>query len=112
MYGRPKSRLGHGLTAQRGIRPARPAATRTRRLRAGVVTTNRPRVGRCGGSAVSRRRQGVAGEHWWGPGVAPGKEERVGAHRNGGSTARWRKRCQAAVFNGGGVAPVVVDEGC
>jgi hypothetical protein len=43
--------------------------------------------------------------------VAPGKEERVGAHQNGGSTVRRRKRRRAAVFNGGGVAPVVVDEG-
>jgi hypothetical protein len=43
--------------------------------------------------------------------VAPGKEERAGAHRNGGSMARRCKRCRPAVFNGGGVAPVVVDEG-
>jgi hypothetical protein len=43
--------------------------------------------------------------------VAPGKEERVGVHRNGGSTARRRKQRRAAVFNGSGVTPVVVDEG-
>jgi hypothetical protein len=43
--------------------------------------------------------------------VAPGKEERVGAHQNGGSTMRRRKRRRAAVFNGGGVAPVLIDEG-
>jgi hypothetical protein len=30
-------------------------------------------------------------------------------HRNGGSTMRQRKRRRAAVFNGSGVAPVVVD---
>jgi hypothetical protein len=42
-------------------------------------------------------------------GRGPGKEERAGAHRNGGSTVRRRKRHRAAVFNGGGVAPVVVD---
>jgi hypothetical protein len=41
----------------------------------------------------------------------PGKEERAGAHRNGVLTVRWRKRRRAAVFNSGGVAPVVVDEG-
>jgi hypothetical protein len=41
----------------------------------------------------------------------PGKEERVGAHRNGGSTVRRRKRRRAAVFNGGGVTPVVIDKG-
>jgi hypothetical protein len=41
----------------------------------------------------------------------PGKEEGVGVHRKGGSMARRRKRCQAVVFNGGGVAPLVVDEG-
>jgi hypothetical protein len=41
----------------------------------------------------------------------PGKEERAGAHRNGVLMVRWRKRRRAAVFNGGGVAPVVVDEG-
>jgi hypothetical protein len=40
-----------------------------------------------------------------------GKEERAGAHRNGGSTARQRKRRRAAVLNGGGVALVVVNEG-
>jgi hypothetical protein len=43
--------------------------------------------------------------------VAPGKEEGAWAHWNGGSMARWRKRRRAAVFNGGVVAPVVVDEG-
>jgi hypothetical protein len=60
---------------------------------------------------VVHRRQGVAGEHRWGPRVAPGKEERVGAHRNGGSTARRCKWRRAGVFNGGGVALMVVDEG-
>jgi hypothetical protein len=39
----------------------------------------------------------------------PSKEERAGAHRNGGSIMRQHKRCRAAVFNSGGVAPVVVD---
>jgi hypothetical protein len=39
----------------------------------------------------------------------PGKVERAGAHRNGGSTVRRRKRRRTVVFNGGGVALVVVD---
>jgi hypothetical protein len=42
----------------------------------------------------------------------PGKEERVGAHRNGGSTVRRRKRRQAAAFVGGEGAPVGCDSGC
>jgi hypothetical protein len=41
----------------------------------------------------------------------PGKEERAGAHRNDVPTVRRCKRRRATVFNGGGVAPVVVDEG-
>jgi hypothetical protein len=41
----------------------------------------------------------------------PGKEEGAGAHRSSGSTARRCKQRWAAVFNGGGVAPMVVDEG-
>jgi hypothetical protein len=40
----------------------------------------------------------------------PGKEEGAGAHQSGGPTVRQRKRRRAAVFNGGGVGPVVVDE--
>jgi hypothetical protein len=60
---------------------------------------------------VDRRWQGVAGDLEGATGRVPGKEERVGAHRNGGSTVRQRKWRRAAVFNGGGVAPVVVDKG-
>jgi hypothetical protein len=59
---------------------------------------------------VARRRQGVAGDFEGGTGEVPGKEERAGAHQNGMPTVRWRKRRRAAVVNGGGVAPVVVDE--
>jgi hypothetical protein len=55
------------------------------------------------------RQQGVAGEHQWGPGVAPGKEEGAGAHRNGGLKVRRRKWRRAAMFIGGRVAPVVID---
>jgi hypothetical protein len=40
----------------------------------------------------------------------PGKKEREGAHWNGVPTVRRRKRCRAAAFNSGRVAPVVVDE--
>jgi hypothetical protein len=67
-------------------------------------------VGQCGGSAVARRRQGVAGEHRWGPGVAPGKEERIGAHRNGGSMVasgggvQWRQ-CRSGGRRRGWLGP-------
>jgi hypothetical protein len=88
MRGRPKSQRGHGSVAQ-------PSTGR----RGGVLT---------GGSVVARRQQGVAGDLEGATGKVPGKEERVGAHQNGGSTVRQRKRHRAAVFIGGGVAPVVV----
>jgi hypothetical protein len=42
----------------------------------------------------------------------PGKEERAGAHRNGGSTVRQRKRRRAAAFIGGEGAPVGGDGRC
>jgi hypothetical protein len=58
---------------------------------------------------VARRRQGVAGDFERATGKVPGKEERAGAHRNGRSTMRRRKRHRAVVSNSGGVAPVVVD---
>jgi hypothetical protein len=41
----------------------------------------------------------------------PDKEEEAWAHQSGGPMVRRCKRRQAAVFNGGGVASVVVDEG-
>jgi hypothetical protein len=41
---------------------------------------------------------------------APGKEEGAGAHQSGGPTVRRCKWRRAAVFNGGRVAPVAVDE--
>jgi hypothetical protein len=97
MRGRPKSRLGHGLAAQ----PSGANSTRgpLQCARAGTVTTRRPHAGRrggvlTGGSAVARRRQGVAGEHRWGR-----------------ATVGQREVAGAAAFNGGRVAPVVVDEG-
>jgi hypothetical protein len=74
-----------------------------------------PRAGRRGGTltdglAVAQRWQDVAGDLEGATGEVPGKEERVGAHQNGGPTVRRRKRRRAVVFNGGGVAPVVIDE--
>jgi hypothetical protein len=41
----------------------------------------------------------------------PGKKERAGAHRNGGSTVRRCKRRWAAAFIGGEGAPVVAGGG-
>jgi hypothetical protein len=64
-----------------------------------------------GGSAVAQRRQGVAGDLEGVTGKVSGKEERTGAHRNGGSTMRRCKRHQAATFVGGEGAPVVADGG-
>jgi hypothetical protein len=98
MHGRPKRRLGHGLAAQ----PS--GATGLHGLLgacACAVTTRKPCVGRrggvlAGGSAVARRRQGVAGDLEGVMRKVPGKEERAGAHRNGGSTVRRCKWRQAA----------------
>jgi hypothetical protein len=42
----------------------------------------------------------------------PGKEERAGAHRNGGSTVRRRKRCRTTAFVGGEGPPMGGDDGC
>jgi hypothetical protein len=114
MRGHPKRRLGHGLAAQ----PSGATGLRglLQRARAGVVTTCRPRVGRrggvlAGGSAVARRRQGVARDLEGVTGKVPGKEERAGAHRNGWSTVRRCKRRRAAAFISGDGAPVVAGGG-
>jgi hypothetical protein len=74
-----------------------------------------PRAGRrggvlTGGLAVASRSQGVAGDLEGATGEVPGKEEGARVHRSSGPTVRRRKRRWAAVFNGGGVAPVAVDE--
>jgi hypothetical protein len=61
-------------------------------------------------SSAASRQQGVAGDLEGGTGEVPGKEERARAHRNGVPTVRRRKRRRVAVFNDGGVAPVVIDE--
>jgi hypothetical protein len=74
-----------------------------RRLGRGGVLT--------GGSVVAQRWQGVAGDLEGVTGKVPGKEERVGAHRNGGLTVRRCKRRRAAAFIGGEGAPVVAGGG-
>jgi hypothetical protein len=58
---------------------------------------------------VARRRQGIAGEHRWGPGEVSGKKSGDGAHREGRATVGRRKVIGAAVFNGGRVASLVTD---
>jgi hypothetical protein len=75
--------------AQKTPRVARDNA-RTPRAR-GVVTARGPRVrwrggGFTGGPVGAGRRQGVASEHRWGPGVAPGKKISGGAHPIGGAS--------------------------
>jgi hypothetical protein len=59
---------------------------------------------------VAHRQQGVARDLEVATGEVPGKEEGAEAHRSGVSTVRRRKRRRVAAFNGGGVAPVVIDE--
>jgi hypothetical protein len=61
-----------GSPAQRGKRPAWPAATRARD---GAVAC----------SPVAQRWQGVAGDLEGATGKVPGKEERAGVHQNSGS---------------------------
>jgi hypothetical protein len=62
-----------------------------------------------GGSAVAQRQQGVADDHRWGLEEAPGKKIGDGAHRDVRATVGRREAASVAVFNGGGVASVVVD---
>jgi hypothetical protein len=64
-----------------------------------------------GSSAVARRRQGVARDLEGVTGKVPGKEERAGAHWNGGSTAMRHKWRRARKFVSGGDAPVVAGGG-
>jgi hypothetical protein len=61
-------------------------------------------------SSVASQRQDIARDLEGATGEVPGKEERAGAHQNGVPTVRRHKWRRAAAFNGGGVAPVVVDE--
>jgi hypothetical protein len=62
-------------------------------------------------SAVAQRRQGVAGDLEGVTEKVPDKQERAGAHRNGGSTVRRRKRRRAVAFVGGEGAQVGGDDG-
>jgi hypothetical protein len=61
---------------------------------------------------MARRGQGVAGDLDGVTGKVPGKEERAGAHWNGGSMVRWRKRRRVVAFVGGEGAPVGGDGRC
>jgi hypothetical protein len=63
------------------------------------------------GSAVDRRRQGVAGDLEGVTGKVPGKEERTQAHRNGRSTVRRCQRRRATALIGGEGALVVAGGG-
>jgi hypothetical protein len=51
-----------------------------------------------GGAVAADRRKGVAGEHRWGPGEAPGKKSGDGVHRGGRATVGRRKMAGATVF--------------
>jgi hypothetical protein len=95
--GRSKRWLGHGLAAQ----PSGATGMCGHRARDDAVAC----------SAVARRRQSVAGDHEGVTGKVPGKEERTGAHQNGGSTVRRCQRRRAAAFVGGEGAPVVAGRG-
>jgi hypothetical protein len=72
-----------------------------------------PRLGGVltGSSVVARRRQDVAGDLEGVAGKVPGKEERAGAHQNGGSMVRRCKRCRVAVFIDGEGASMVTGGG-
>jgi hypothetical protein len=54
----------------------------------------------CGNAraVAAGRRKGVAGEHRWGPGEAPGKKSGDGVHRGGRATMGRRKMAGATVF--------------
>jgi hypothetical protein len=60
---------------------------------------------------VAQRQQGVAGDLEGVTGKVPVKEERAGAHRNGGPMVRRCKRRRAAAFVGGEGAPMVAGGG-
>jgi hypothetical protein len=60
---------------------------------------------------VARQRQGVAGDLEGATRRVPGKESGDGAHRGGRATVGRREVAGAAAFNGGRVAPMVIDEG-
>jgi hypothetical protein len=55
-----------------------------------------------GGAVASNWRQGVPGEHQWGPGVASSNVEVGGAHLGSGLTVRGQKSGGSLAFRGGG----------
>jgi hypothetical protein len=103
---RPKQPRGRSLAARPSWEngPRGPRQSRARRcgLRAWDITVAR--------SSVTRRRQGVAGDLEGDIGEVPGKEEGAEAHRSGVLMVRRREWRRVAAFNGGGVAPVVVNK--
>jgi hypothetical protein len=114
MRGQPKQPRGRGLASQpsgeNGLCSPR------QRAHAAHAPARSPRADRVWNSIVAcspaaRWWQGLAGDLEGATGEVLGKEERAGAHRNGVPMVRRRKRRRAAVFNDGGVAPVVVDKG-
>jgi hypothetical protein len=114
---RTVSRNAGWATAWQPSPAGQPSCAACCSARVGAVTTRRPRVGRrggmlTGGSVVAQRRQGVVGDLEGVTGKVPGKEERAGAHRNGGSTVKRRKQRRAAAFVDGEGAPVGGDGGC
>jgi hypothetical protein len=52
------------------------------------------------GAVAAGRQEGAPVEHEGAPGVAPGKVTWTGAHRSGGSTARWCARTSERRSNG------------
>jgi hypothetical protein len=63
-----------------------------------------------GGSTLTHRRQGVAGDLEEDIGEVPGKEEGAEAHQSGVLMVRRREWRRVAAFNGGGAAPVIVNK--
>jgi hypothetical protein len=116
MRGRPKRQLGHGLAAQPSWATRLRGLLRAHAARTDAVTTRRPATGRrggvlTGGSAVAQWWQVVVGDLEEVTRKVSDKEERIGAHRNDGSTVRWCKRHRSAAFVGGEGAPVVAGGG-
>jgi hypothetical protein len=73
----------------------------------GAVTTLISRVRQCGnahdgGTVGAGRWQGAAGEHRWGPGVAPGRRSGGGAHPSGGSACGAERGVGAGAVAGVG----------
>jgi hypothetical protein len=92
--------LGPGLAARssRGGSPRRAGTGRAPNSR-GAVTARSSSARQCGdaldgGVVGAGRWQGAAGEHRWGPGVAPGRRSGGGAHPSGGSSCRGGAGCR------------------